>query len=303
MRIGIGIGIGIGRLRPAALAVALATVLAAPPLTAQQTPPPAQPPAGGSTTVEGVTVRAQPDKADTDTRVRGYVRSVLGKPSRTDSLARWRDPVCPFITGMDREQAIFLIQRLRTIATEAGARIGQRHCAPNLFVIATDDPQGLLRAWSAKDHFLFGEESKPAGERFIRKARPVRAWYNFVPRKGGSRSKLVFERIRVLDSVIVVIDAKQMAGIKTRQLSDYVIMLALAQVDLDAEQGDVPTILALFDPNRSPPDGLSSWDRALLRALYRTSQGFVGQRSEIARSIERQLKPPPGAPSSLPDDE
>jgi len=44
----------------------------------------------------------------------------------------------------------------------------------------------------------------------------------------------------------------------------------------DADAGDAPTILRLFDDPK-PTDGLTSWDKALLYSVYNTNQSGILQ--------------------------
>jgi len=104
---------------------------------------------------------------------------------------------------------------------------------------------------------------------------------NTLPSQYGSRLNASLVTKDIL-SVIVVVDATKVRELNFGQLSDYVGMVGLAQIDLDKDLGDAPTILSLFKRSaESRPIEMSAWDRALLHALYSTPQRNKMQLSEM----------------------
>jgi hypothetical protein len=84
-----------------------------------------------------------------------------------------------------------------------------------------------------------------------------------------------------LQAVVVVVDLTRVTQFNMGQLADYVAMVGLAQIRLDANTGTAPTILGLFQASDSPPQGLSLWDRSFLEGLYSTDQASVLQVNAI----------------------
>jgi hypothetical protein len=104
--------------------------------------------------------------------------------------------------------------------------------------------------------------------------------------------RLVHDEVRDLTSVIVLIDSTRAKGISFGQLADYVGLIGMAELRLDAKVGEAPTILRLFSASgTAPPQGLTPWDRSFLKALYHTEQTDVMQLSEIKISIVRDVGP------------
>jgi hypothetical protein len=101
-----------------------------------------------------------------------------------------------------------------------------------------------------------------------------------MPSQYGSRLN-VSSVTRDILSVIVVVDANQVRDLNFGQLTDYIGLIGFAQVDLDKDTGDAPTILNLFRAPDSRPQSMTEWDKALLHALYSTSQRDKMQLSEI----------------------
>jgi hypothetical protein len=90
----------------------------------------------------------------------------------------------------------------------------------------------------------------------------------------------------------VIVDWTQVQGVTYEQLGDYAGMAGLADIKPNAQLGDVPTILSLFNGTPQPAlAGLSDWDRAFLKSLYTTDQVSRLQRSDIADEGSRRAPP------------
>ncbi len=101
-----------------------------------------------------------------------------------------------------------------------------------------------------------------------------------------------FNLVRVLKSVIVVVDLTKVEGLDWKQVTDYVSMAGLTNIRLDADRGDAPTLLRVFS---APPAerlmSLSPGDRAFRRSVYHTNQGSRRQRMDIVKSMVSQVTP------------
>jgi len=77
------------------------------------------------------------------------------------------------------------------------------------------------------------------------------------------------------------------------QLADYVAMVSLARIDPRADLATTSTILRLFAPSGSDtaPSGLTDWDQAFLKGLYKSYDPVLRQRASIATSMARVLVP------------
>jgi hypothetical protein len=252
-------------------------------------------------------------RQELEQEVNRYVGSVAVHP-RGEALARWDQPVCPLVAGLPRTEGEFMLARLSQIARQAGAPLGSETCTANLFVVLADDPEDLLKRWWARNRRLFMTRNGLGGiNAFIGSPRPVRVWYNsdFLSAEGlpampgtmvgmlgtsadtstlpmnqvHSASRLRHAAVPGLSSVIVVVDNKRLAGLNFGQLADYVAMLSLAQVRLDADTGTTPTILSLFRGAENRPTALSPWDEAFLASLYHTQQASVTQLSSMEHTM------------------
>ena len=87
----------------------------------------------------------------------------------------------------------------------------------------------------------------------------------------------------ILKRVFIIVDVDQLNGASIQQLGDYVAMVAMAQVDPDADTGRFDTILNLFDDPATAPTGLTGWDRAYLEGLYDAGSEThrINQRAQV----------------------
>lgn len=95
---------------------------------------------------------------------------------------------------------------------------------------------------------------------------------------------------------IIIVDMDAVAGLNTTQLGDYLSMIALTQVDPEAQTGAFDTVLNLFD-NPDGVSGLTDWDRSYMEAMYgspsiRLSVG--AQAGAVAAIMNRDARNRPG---------
>jgi hypothetical protein len=242
-------------------------------------------------------------------RVQTFVRTITRNTGLSDdeSLIRWNTPICLFAAGWGAKDLSSVLTRLSQISAAAGAPLAGKACTPNFVVISTAEPDQVINAWYAKNKRLFGNASPLQIRRFLdsTRSRPVRTWRNidigrvattrfghFVPSNShadpspfSGNSPLGFL------SVFEILDAGRTAGIDLHQLTDYVAMMGLSNIDIDVDVGDAPSILRLFSPAKSFALGLSNWDTAFLMALYQTDQSSRSQRFEIAQRVAEAVTP------------
>jgi TPR repeat protein len=251
-----------------------------------------------------------------------FVTSEVVQPPG-ESLMRWNTPVCPFAVGLPRMFDEYIQAHISQIARAANAPVAGKHCRANLYVIATYQPDLLLKKLRARAPWMYHTRNGPGDvEGFPDSQRPVRVLFNSnlqcringisggigadMVMKGvggggqvntttpyycsGGESRLSYSSVKSVSSALIVVDMTRMKKISTRQLADYVAMIGLADFRLDSHTGSVPTILRLFQDPQRPPDGLSAWDRALLYSLYTTNQWSVLQVEDIETRVLDRIK-------------
>jgi hypothetical protein len=103
---------------------------------------------------------------------------------------------------------------------------------------------------------------------------------------GVSASRLRFNAVGTFRSLVAIVDLTLAGDFSLGQLVDYVGLVGLVRMNLDADARGAPTLLALFRvPRADRLQGLTEWDTAFLAALYHTDPSSRGQDSDIARRM------------------
>lgn len=205
-----------------------------------------------------------------------------------DPLARFEARLCPGIVGLETEAAGYMIDRLRANARDLGLRVLDDGCTPNFLVVFTRDGQQMMGELRESSGHLFRFMDAGDKRALFDETGPVRVWTNIqrrtrdgmpvantrdlvnppVARMDMAHSKIYTPTRNDIESAMVVFDADAVSGMTLLQLADYATMRGLAQTRPAEEGMPVGTILALFEDEASPPDSLTRFDRAYLRAVY-----------------------------------
>jgi hypothetical protein len=276
------------------------------------TPPTSAP----KTPVDTITVEATRERDAVRQQVSKFVSSIAVKRYEV-SLADWQReiPICFLVGGLARSYGSYFLARLSEIAASVGAPLASEDCKPNFYVVVSSDPNALLKAWNKRDVSLFDSDDDFGGvevRRFLESKSPVRAWYNaalydsdgkpifsqdfgiwqgmrVVP---GRATRIRHSAVRDLRSVIVLVDAPRAKGVSYSQLAAYIAMVGLAEIKTDANVSETPSILQLFADSKQPaPAGLSKWDEAFLKGLYRTEHLDQDQLGDIKTEMVDEIAP------------
>ena len=264
-------------------------------------------------------------RIDLTQRVSKFVNQIAGLEN-AEGLPLWKGPVCPFVSGVTHQEGEFIRGRVSEIARKAGLPHAGEYCRPNLFILVSADPKGLLQGWDDRNsmrRLVFGEATPFVTDEFIKTPRPVRVWYrtimrtpeNTTPNQGlppfsalvgvggfawglkvnndsERTSHILLSKIWSFEDVFVIADQARLRGMALGQFADYVAVVGLAKLKPGAHLGDAPTILKLFDgAPEAAPAGLTDWDRAFLKSLYTTEQVSKQQRGQVARQMVREISP------------
>ena len=247
-----------------------------------------------------------------DEATQEFVREV-GAPARGRGLARWRNGVCIGVANLRNETAQYIADRVSTVAEDVGLKAGEPGCEPSVLIIAVTDANAFTQAFVERRPRLFivgggGMDLGRSGlERFKTNDQPVRWWTVSMPvdadtgliatRLPGEEaptvstfaSRLTTQIVDDTKRAFVIVDIDKIGGVSLQQLSDYLAMVVLAQVDPNADTSSYSTVLNVFkDPGQT--EGLTDWDKAYLEGLYdatRTRINHASHRNEIASSIIR----------------
>lgn len=263
-----------------------------------------------------------------------FVDEISATPSSENQLARWDHRICPGVIGLHREPAQFMADRIAQHAFEIGLDAGQPGCRANIIVFVTPDANVLAREFvdeykqmmAARRTENTNTRGAEALEDFANTSRPVRWWHvastvaadGFIigePSEGHTPQIRVFSPSRLqaatrqdFSRVIIIVDARRAQGLTYEALADYVSMVALAQISIDADASEVPSILNLFADQaagRTPQTALTEWDKAYLEGLYgmtRNGSNAHRQEHEITRRMTEAVTtaPTPTQPAPQP---
>lgn len=258
-----------------------------------------------------------------DERAESFVEEVAAPPNRR-GLARWAGRVCVGAVNVGPDIAQPVIDRVSRLALDLNLRVGEPGCTPNIIIIFTDDASGLAKTMVERDRYAFHwgvgglDRGKSALQAFQDSDAAVRWWHVSIPVVGGTGQRAIrfpgdtgpiyvpgeglVNRGRplsdILNKVFIVLDVDQLGGVNLAQLSDYIALVAMAQIDPDGETAAYDTVLNLFDDPQGVT-GLSDWDAVYLQALYdamweRVNPG--GQADAIARLVRRAEREPVAQP-------
>lgn len=255
-----------------------------------------------------------------DQAIDDFVADIVAPPVNRGP-ARWHRRVCVGAINFRTEVAQALVDQVSSVAADAGLEIGEPGCSANVLILGTEDGSALAaglvdRAPRAFRPLYSGAaRSSEALDRFVATDAPVRWWHVSVPvtREGGRQAvRMPFDteimfvradsRLRSglrndLLKVFIIVDVTGAAGVDVRRLGDYIGMVALAQIDPEADPSSYDTVLNLFDA----PDaqrGLTDWDRSYLQALYGAelnARAANQQGGEVSSSMYRDLRDAPPA--------
>lgn len=216
---------------------------------------------------------------------------VYGGIDRDEPLARFQDPLCPGVIGVQLDRAQDVVSIIRQNAEMLGLRMADpQTCDPNLIVAVIKDPGAFVNQMVKGRPYLVQEMDGNERAALLNGTGPVRAWDRvevrtrdglFVSRRETldqlpfateqmAHSKIYKATRRDIISAMVLIDPSAVQGVTVTQLADFATMRALSNDAGAAIQPPHATILHLFDAGADKPAALTDADWILLRTLYST---------------------------------
>lgn len=247
-------------------------------------------------------------------QVRNFVGEVATAP-RGQQLARWDGRVCVGTANLDPRYGQFMIDRIVETAISVGLDSGEPGCSPDIMIIGTTDGDALARSLVQDSPSGFRPSrggtdlGRAALRRFQNTDAPVRWWHVSLPVSVDTgeiaaaldgeeyatisvrdASRLRSNTRNELKRVVIILDVSRIGVVPFGALSDYVAMVALAQVDPEADTSPYPSVLNLFDDIAAGAEtaGLTDWDQDYLIGLYR-AQDDRARASQQEREIAREM--------------
>ena len=244
-----------------------------------------------------VTGRKSPPEV-TRARAVEFVRAA-GVAAGEQSVARWVDPVCPRVLNLAEPYAQIVEAKLRAVAEETKIPLARQPCRPNIVISFASEAGAVVRRIAKKSLRSMVEIGASERARLLGGDAPVRWWYSTETKGsdgmaqivggapwtsgnsegGGSslpsgvptlqqyRSTIIgTQTVRVLKAATVIVDVGAADGVPLEAVASYAAMVAFAEIKPATPPPQ--SILGLFD-GADRPRGLTAWDTAFLRALYR----------------------------------
>jgi hypothetical protein len=241
----------------------------------------------------------------------------IGDPvSSRRGFARFDDKVCVSVHNLGGSTAQYVVDRISLVALELGLEPGEPGCRPNLNVLFAPDGRDLANALVEQSPQVFRPFGGTGGtfqgmnalEKFRTSEAPVRWWQITMvvddlgnpaidlgknpggppPVIRGTKSLLINSVSDVLWASYVIVDVNKVGNASWEQITDYVSMVALAQVDPAGAPASYDSILNLFNSG-NPPASMTEMDRSYLSALYKMDTMMMPrmQRGLLANTMGR----------------
>ena len=246
-------------------------------------------------------------------QVKDFVAALT--PAPDGAIPRFVDEVCPAAAGLLPEQNAALAARIKTVAAAIGIKAAPEGCAPNAFVVVTENKKAYMQLLAKRRPQVFGfvnprelrklafgperaaawqmagaVDKKDKAQRYndIFSGSPSEAWETVARARSNPRG---------FDAAVLVVEMHAVHGLTAVQVADYAAMRLFAHIDpARLPAGGPPTILTALDaPMGSDlPVTLTKWDAGFLRGLYGSSINArtASQRADIARNISKGLEKP-----------
>lgn len=261
-------------------------------------------------------------------RASQFVRAV-GIAAGELPAARWTDPVCPVVMGLNDTGKSVAEAEFRRIATEVGAPLAAAPCKENVAITFVSDAGAVARAIAEREPRRMVELAPAARAAVLKGSGAIRWWYTTerrsrdgAPANGGASnsggtgqnsygsgygaslpgngmmhydSSLVSTLSqRVIRSAIVLVDTDDVEGRSLKAIAAYAALVGLAEIR-DPGAKPAGSILAMFD-SPAAPQRFTRQDEAFLKALYRLPLDRKAQlhRGALVRDMTRDmtLEPP-----------
>lgn len=248
--------------------------------------------------------------------MRAFVGEVSVEQQHEDQIARWNSRICPQIAGLQRRDAEIVADRLARRAAQIGLRPSGSGCRANILIFVTPDADRFTAELTAQFPQAFQPRltnmyhpDEGALARFVGSDAPVRWWHisqtvaadgwvvanaderddGYPQMRTGVSPRMQRTTRQDFNQAIVVVDATQASGVLLDTLADYLAMVALAQINPDADTSRDDTILNLFATTASEdaaPTMMSDWDLAYLDGIYGARRNAMTAERQEADIVE-----------------
>jgi hypothetical protein len=232
--------------------------------------------------------------------------------TRNGQNARWFTPLCPVALGVEDKVGQLFTSRIADVARHVGLKLAGGDCDPNVAVVFTRDARTLVKTVNRRQSGAL--DALPGPERALLNSPtlPVRWWHFTAPESGDGKpfspgplglgasanaipgeitynnnaraSRLDLPSRVGITGAVIVVDIDRIGAVSMAALTDYVALVALSRLRMDARERPEGSIMALFDPGAPRFAGLTDQDERFIEAMYGSPSTVDGwrQRSDMA---------------------
>jgi len=249
--------------------------------------------------------------------ISSFVDAAATPTHMTGKVARWEEPVCPMMMGQAPNVSAFVTERVAAVAAAVGAPVSSnKSCTANIQIVFTTAPQALLD--DVREHaadYIGYASSTSVLKQMATLTHPIQAWYATGVRDLRGRYTIDSGRDRgasgpansgdvtgtlltdgqhsAIHHVLIVVDLAQQQGKDIVPLSDYIAVLALAQIGSPDNCRPLPSITNMLAPAcERKTASITANDLAYLQGLYGMDANrlhLVNQKNDIADRMAQAL--------------
>jgi hypothetical protein len=249
--------------------------------------------------------------------IRSFVDAFATPTHMTGKVARWEEPICPAMIGQAPNVSAFVTEHVAAVAAAVGAPVNSnKGCAPNIEIVFTTAPQTLLdNVRQNQADYIGYASSNSVLKTLATVTHPIQAWYATGVRDLRGRYTIDSGRDRGVSSgvnsggvtgthladgqrsaihhVLIVVDPAKLPGQDIVPLSDYIAMLALAQIGSPDDCRPLPSIANMLAPAcESKTTSMTANDLGYLHGLYGMDADrlqLVTQKNDIVDRMAQAL--------------
>lgn len=273
--------------------------------SAQSEQPPQQPQAENSASNDPeIVVRGDVSLRERRAQLREMVTDIVNVPRDGRTVATYFEAICPRVIGLPEAESRVIEKRISQNAEALGAnrRDPRKNCKHNLTVIFVPATKGPPAAWIKDDNDMIRHLLSYQRNEVLNDSDPVRAWtinevrgVDGAPQRNNTGQRIlgplnVNNMVRLgsrmrrnstteITGSVVMFELASANGKTLAQLADYASMRTFGNVRSLAPDVDpaAETILTLFR-DEDPPEGLTTFDRAVISKMYDTSRNSLANR-------------------------
>jgi hypothetical protein len=232
------------------------------------------------------------------------VKSITNDISIDRPIARFVDPVCFEVHGLQNNANLVINNRISNNASKVGIKVIGSRCSAKVFILfVADDPKELIQLWEKRPH-LFGSMSLLDIKKILHEPEPVHSILRISSRnKDGmpivdkvlntySVSQIDLPTILAIESSVIIINRNSIVGMSLIQIADYLTMRSLLNSKASREVTN-DSILGIFNVNsEDKPTEMTYFDREYIKGVYSGSGNTKStlKLGQISRIISQGYK-------------